>query len=264
LVYGLSTFVVASPDAASIATVSLIALGSATHSTNMNAVYTELAFTQGAGQLNVSAPADSDEVPPGYYLLFIVNSARVPSVGKIVKVGGAGTPPSCSGVVGSKLVLSKLSPPPGDDRLSLKGSVALPHPFNPPLNPHLTGVRLIISGSGGDVMDVTIPGGAYDTSSGVGWKATSNHWTYRNKTTAPPGGIAKLVLTDRSASTAGLIKVRATGRAGSYPVAPADLPLSWQIVLNPPAANCGRASFPGPAPAPSCAFNGAATAVTCK
>ena len=39
-----------------------------------------------AGGLTVTAPVDTKLAPPGYYMLFIVNSAGVPSVAPIVKV----------------------------------------------------------------------------------------------------------------------------------------------------------------------------------
>ena len=90
--YGASTFVVDTPDAPNISSVSLIALGAVTHSNDMNQLYTEPSFTNTAGQLVISAPANSAQVPPGYYMLFIVDSNRVPSVAKIVKVGGVSPP----------------------------------------------------------------------------------------------------------------------------------------------------------------------------
>ncbi|MGZ6005541.1 MAG: galactose oxidase-like domain-containing protein [Candidatus Saccharimonadales bacterium] len=94
--YGTATFTVNSPDADNIASVSLIALGSVTHSTDMNQFYTELSFTKGNGQLSISAPQNGDQVPAGYYMLFIVDKTGVPSVARIMKIGSAtvSTPPS--------------------------------------------------------------------------------------------------------------------------------------------------------------------------
>jgi len=88
-------FTVGSTNAPNISSVSLIALGAVTHSNDMNQRYTELAFTSTATQLMVSPPADHDQVPPGYYMLFIVDSNRVPSIAKIVKVA-EGTPPAAT------------------------------------------------------------------------------------------------------------------------------------------------------------------------
>jgi Domain of unknown function (DUF1929)/Bacterial Ig domain/Putative Ig domain len=91
VLYGASTFTVDSPDAADIASVALIANGSVTHSTDMNQFYMELPFTKASGQLSITAPQNGNQVPPGHYMLFIVDSTGVPSVAKIVKIGTTST-----------------------------------------------------------------------------------------------------------------------------------------------------------------------------
>jgi hypothetical protein len=40
----------------------------------------------GAGALDVNAPPDGTIAPPGYYLLFIVDGNRVPSVGQWIRL----------------------------------------------------------------------------------------------------------------------------------------------------------------------------------
>lgn len=85
VLYG-TTFTVNSPEAAAIATVSLIGLGSVTHGTDMNQTYTELLFTKNTGQLVVSAPPDATQVSPGYYMLFLVDANGIPSIAKILKI----------------------------------------------------------------------------------------------------------------------------------------------------------------------------------
>jgi chitodextrinase len=82
--YGASAFV-GTPDAASIARVSLIRTGSVTHAFDQNARATSLSFSQTAGGLNVNMPANRNDVPPGYYMLFIVNDQGVPSVASFVR-----------------------------------------------------------------------------------------------------------------------------------------------------------------------------------
>jgi hypothetical protein len=77
-------FTVNTPNAANIAKVTLVALGNMTHGINMNQRYVPLAFTSTAGALSVTAPANANLAPPGYYMLFIVNSAGVPSVASII------------------------------------------------------------------------------------------------------------------------------------------------------------------------------------
>jgi hypothetical protein len=81
-----SSFAVQTPDAANIASVSLVSLGADTHAFNMNQRYVPLSFTQTAGGLTVQAPADGNTAPPGYYMLFVVNSQGVPSVASFIRI----------------------------------------------------------------------------------------------------------------------------------------------------------------------------------
>jgi PKD repeat protein len=89
--YG-STFSVETPEAADIGKVSLIRLGSVTHSFDQNQRFQWLSFVRGPGRLTVTAPANGNLAPPGHYLLFILNGNGVPSVGRIVKVASTSQP----------------------------------------------------------------------------------------------------------------------------------------------------------------------------
>jgi hypothetical protein len=91
--YG-SSFFVGTPDAANIASVTLIRNGSVTHSFNMDQERIPLSFTQTSGGLTVTAPPDAATAPPGYYMLFIVNSNGVPSVAPFVHMLGDTHAPS--------------------------------------------------------------------------------------------------------------------------------------------------------------------------
>src|SRR5437667_5200967 len=84
--YG-SAFAVNTPDASSISSIALIRAGAVTHAFDMDQRMLGLSFAdQGNGTLLVNAPANGDLAPPGYYLLFLVNSAGVPSVASWVQV----------------------------------------------------------------------------------------------------------------------------------------------------------------------------------
>jgi len=91
--YGSPPFTVGSPDATTITSLALIGLGSATHGTDMNSFYGDLAFNVTANELIIDAPENGNEVPPGYYMLFIVDANGVPSIAKTLKIGSASTPP---------------------------------------------------------------------------------------------------------------------------------------------------------------------------
>ena len=81
---------VQTPDAAGITRVSLIRTGSDTHSFDQNARMLPLSFTQAGGGIEVQMPLNGNYAPPGYYMLFIVNSQGVPSTGAMVQLGTAG------------------------------------------------------------------------------------------------------------------------------------------------------------------------------
>src|SRR5205814_1199136 len=89
--YGQS-FSVGTPDDASIAKVTMIALPAVTHGFNMNQRLCRPSFSVATGGLNVTAPSNHNVAPPGYYMLFILNSNGVPSVAKIVQLSGSATP----------------------------------------------------------------------------------------------------------------------------------------------------------------------------
>lgn len=80
-----SGFVLDSPDASDIASVSLVSLATTTHSTDMSQIYRELTFTKTATQVTINAPLNTNELPSGYYMVFLVNSNGVPSEAKIIK-----------------------------------------------------------------------------------------------------------------------------------------------------------------------------------
>ena len=88
--YGTS-FLVQTPDAASIASVSLIRPGAVTHGFDEDQRFLTLAFTAGSGSLTIQAPTNANLAPPGYYMLFLVNSAGVPSVASFVRFAAPGT-----------------------------------------------------------------------------------------------------------------------------------------------------------------------------
>jgi hypothetical protein len=81
-----TTFSVETPDAATIAMVSLIRLGSVTHAFNMNQRFQRLGFMAEASGLTIAAPTDRNITPPGHYMVFILNQSGVPSVARIIKV----------------------------------------------------------------------------------------------------------------------------------------------------------------------------------
>lgn len=77
---------VSTADAAGIAQVTLLRLGSVTHTFNMNQRFNRLSFSKGSGKLTVSLPSDPRRLLPGHYLLFVLNEQGVPSVGRVIGI----------------------------------------------------------------------------------------------------------------------------------------------------------------------------------
>lgn len=85
--YG-AVFEVTTPDAASVAKVSLVRPGAVTHSFDQNQRFMWLDFTPGTEGLTVQAPADPNLAPPGYYMLFLISDMGAPSVvASYIRVG---------------------------------------------------------------------------------------------------------------------------------------------------------------------------------
>src|SRR5213594_4284055 len=81
-----SAFQIQTPDAANITVAVLIKAGAVTHAFDMDQRLVGLSFTIGSGVLNATTPPNSNIAPPGYYMLFILNSSGVPSVAQFVQL----------------------------------------------------------------------------------------------------------------------------------------------------------------------------------
>ena len=85
LSYG-APFPVATSSDSSIDKVTLLRLGSVTHSFDQNQRFVKLTFEAQTDGLSVTAPASGNIAPPGDYLLFVVNHQGVPSTGRFVRL----------------------------------------------------------------------------------------------------------------------------------------------------------------------------------
>jgi PKD repeat protein len=87
--YG-AAFQVQTPNAASIGSVVLVRPGAPTHAFDMEQRLVGLSYTVGSGVLNVTSPPNGNIAPPGYYMLFVLNTAGVPSVASFIRVAASG------------------------------------------------------------------------------------------------------------------------------------------------------------------------------
>lgn len=85
ITYG-QPFNVTTTNGMTIGKITMVRLSSVTHSVNMNQRFNQLTFQQAGANLQVNPPANGNACPPGHYMLFIINSAGVPSMAKIVQI----------------------------------------------------------------------------------------------------------------------------------------------------------------------------------
>jgi hypothetical protein len=83
--YG-QAFNVGTPNSTDISSVVLIRAGAVTHAFDMDARMVGLSYSVGSGSLSVTAPPNANIAPPGYYMLFLLNSAGVPSVATFIQL----------------------------------------------------------------------------------------------------------------------------------------------------------------------------------
>jgi YVTN family beta-propeller protein len=135
----------------SIGRVVLVKSGSVTHGWNMDQRFAELPMRDaGNGRLYAQVPARAGEVPPGYYLLFVIDSAGVPSKARILNLGVAPVanpavtpvitaPGDQSSTLGASVDLALSASDPNGDTL-IYGAAGLPPGLS--MNPatgHVTG-----------------------------------------------------------------------------------------------------------------------------
>lgn len=89
--YGSGTFQVQTPNASGtnlpdITSVVLVKPGSDTHAFDMEQRVVGLNFTRSSGALTVTCPPNSNIAPPGYYMLFLLDSRGVTSIASFLQV----------------------------------------------------------------------------------------------------------------------------------------------------------------------------------
>jgi cytochrome c peroxidase len=80
-----TSFLVQTPDPAGIKAVNLLRLGASTHNFDQDQRFVPLTFTATAGGVQVQVPNNTNAIPPGQYMLFLISNAGVPSVSTLVR-----------------------------------------------------------------------------------------------------------------------------------------------------------------------------------
>jgi hypothetical protein len=77
---------IATPDSASIAKVHITRLAAITHTFSQDNRFLKLSFSGTPGGISVPIPSNPNHLPPGWYMIFLVDGAGVPSMGSIIRI----------------------------------------------------------------------------------------------------------------------------------------------------------------------------------
>ena len=179
----------------------------------------------------------------------------------------------CSNVAGAqeididpRIVLRRIDGDPNatNDGMVIAGGFALGLDASfAALAPHVEGARVLVeSVDQRPLVDIALPGGAFDGISGWKQNRERTRWVYSDRRRpAVHNGIVKLALEDRGREGPRRVAVRVRGRSGDYPARSGDTPIQAIVAIGDGAGGeCGETSFA----VEDCSFNGRGTALTCR
>jgi cysteine-rich repeat protein len=129
-----------------------------------------------------------------------------------------------------RLRLRKLDQPFGGQRVKVRGELVVP--ASPPIDPVANGMRFVVTdGTGAVLLDITVPGGAYDPATHRGWTTNGSGvvYNYLDKE-GSAGGIRRVLVKQR---VPGSLRVVAFGQDGEFGL-PASDAANIAIVADPP------------------------------
>jgi CSLREA domain-containing protein len=165
----------------------------------------------------------------------------------------------------ARIELTRLKPPPTDDRMQLTGIMTLKAGATIADIANVSGIGVVLGDDvRGRIAGAQLAPGQYDPGKKRGWRQKQGGalWRYRDDTATPPGGIRRVVVRAQGVDGSGrpLAALLVRGRGVDYA---ADVTAQANVTLAPHDGPCFAALFPG-SPGPRCRFNAARTALRCE
>ncbi|HWC29425.1 MAG TPA: galactose oxidase-like domain-containing protein, partial [Dehalococcoidia bacterium] len=225
-----SAFTLDVADADEIASVTLVELGNATHSTFASQHFIELSFAANGDELTVDAPADVSELPPGYYMVFAVNADGVPSEASIIQFVQSQV------LTSVEVAPQTASVPAGGTRTFTATALdqfGEPMVTQPPMTWSVTGGGTI--DAAGVFSAGAVPGGPYVVSANTGALEATANVTVTAPDSLPTVAQAAAAVPNPSSGTTSALSVLGADDGGE-----ATLLYTWSMASGPPS---GSASF---------------------
>jgi len=161
--------------------VALVKTGSVTHNWNMDQRFVETTFNVTGNRVMVQAPTKAADAPPGFYILFLLNAAGTPSVGKIVEIPVAGnqnpavtpvltSPGNRNGPQGTAVNLQLVATDPNGDELGYAAS-GLPPGLG--INPNTGLISGVPTTPGNYNVVLSASDGVNTASANISWQITA-------------------------------------------------------------------------------------------
>ena len=181
-----------------IARVTFVATGSVTHGWNMNQRFVELPFSGSGESLAVQIPARASDVPPGTWMMFVIDDAGVPSVAKLVRVNVAAalntavqpvltSPGSQSGATGAAVDLAITASDPNGDALGFAAGGLPPGLAINPTTGRITGT---LTAAGTYNVTLAASDGFNSASASFTWTVTAGGLLTLNPPPAPAPAVS--------------------------------------------------------------------------
>lgn len=172
-----------------------------------------------------------------------------------------------STVTDPKMTLAKLTRGPFEQRMKLKGNFTLPAPIDPALNPTANGLRFVIGTVGAPrdpIVDITVPGGAFDKITKEGWISSGTGLAHKFKSKTGVGGITKILfrVTD---PINGRVQFILVAKDADFPIVPEHLPLAITLTIDDVSGQCAEYDFEqAPHSDPACEAKSGGDKILCK
>ncbi len=171
----------------------------------------------------------------------------------------------------SRVVLKKINTDttPDNDGLVATGFFTLPPGLSfADFTPVTDGARVVLTRQDdGTVFDATLPGGAYNPATRVGWRLSGNGktWKFIDRSDTPVDGIRDIRVADKENSKfPRRVKVKVKGKKANYPVVNGDEPVQIVVTLGGETAAaqglCGTSDYQSG----DCVWNGKQNKLSCR